>query len=446
MENKNLKCFLMIILLLLNTGLLNAETITIAHHKDYYPFAFVDKNGESKGFLIDYWTLWGKKANKDIVLVPSDLSHGIEKIINLKADIVCGLFYHEKLEKYLEFADAILPVDTNLFLEKGKNFDSIEKIDVLIGTIQGSFSHVLLKNKYPGLNLKLYESFSSLKMDIINKNIKGFVYDFTRPFAKYKSFPVPAGYNKYQTLYSRKIRPAVKKNNIKMLNILISGSSNIYPEEVIEIAKKWQLFKEDNSFFWWSIVSTIFFFISILFLIFYIRRQKEKEKISPFGMQGKELEELIKKGETNFVEFKSTLRWDLKQKKINKMLEHVIAKSISAFLNTEGGFLFIGVDDSGTVLGLENDYSTMSKKNSDGFMLTLTNLINNHLGKNCHQSINITIMNIDQRDVCVVSITKSDVPVFVGKNGKEEFFIRTSCSSQPMGMKESLEYIKSQFK
>ena len=115
-------------------------------------------------------------------------------------------------------------------------------------------------------------------------------------------------------------------------------------------------------------------------------------------------------------------------------------------MNTDGGFLLIGVDDNGMVLGLENDYSTMSKKNSDGFMLTLTNLINNHLGKNCHQSINITIMNIDQRDVCVVSITKSDVPVFVGKNGKEEFFIRTSCSSQPMGMKESIDYIKAQFK
>lgn len=230
-----------------------------------------------------------------------------------------------------------------------------------------------------------------------------------------------------------------------MLNILIAGSNNIYPEQIIEMARKWQLFKEDKSFFRWSIVLISSSFIVILFLILYIKRQK-KEKIHSFGMQGKDLEELIKNGETNFVEFKSTLRWDLKQKKINKALEHAIVKSISAFLNTEGGFLFIGVDDNGTVLGLQNDYSTMSKKNSDGFMLTLTNLINHHLGKNCHQSINISIAGIDQKDVCVVSVKKSDVPVFVGKNGKEEFFIRTSCSSQPMGMKESLEYIKLQFK
>ena len=446
MKNKNLKCFLIIILLLLNTGLLNAKTFTIAHHKDYYPFAFVDENGESKGFLIDYWKLWAKKTNVQIVLLPSDLSHDIEQIINLKADIVSGLFYNEELEKYFDFADAILPVDTDLFLKKGKTFETIEKVDVSIGTIRDSFSHALLKSKYPGLNLKFYDSFSSLRIDVLNKEIDGFVYDFTRPFAKYKSFSMPGGYYKYQTLYSRKIRPAVKKDNIKMLNILISGSSDIYSEEVIEMAEKWQLFKEDKSFFWWSIVLIFSSFIIILFLILYIKRQKKRESIHPFGMQGKDLEELIKNGETNFIEFKSTLRWDLKQKKINKVLEHVIAKSISAFLNTEGGFLFIGVDDNGTVLGLENDYSTMSKKNSDGFMLTLTNLINHHLGKNCHQSINIAIANINQKEVCIVSVKKSDVPVFVGKNGKEEFFVRTSCSSQPMGMKETLEYIKSQFK
>ena len=446
MKNKNLKCFLIIILLLLNTGLLNAKIFTIAHHKDYYPFAFVDKNGESQGFLIDYWKLWAEKANVDIVLLPADLSHGIEKIINLKADIISGVFYNEKFEKYLDFADTILPIDTNLFLKKGKIFDSIENVDVPIGIIQDSFSHTLIKIKYPGLNLKSYDSFSSLEIDVLNKDIDGFVYDFTRPFAKYKSIPGPGGYYKYQTLYSGKIRPAVKKGNIKMLNILFSGSNNIYPEEIIEMAGKWQLFKEDKSFFWWSIVLIFSSFIIILFLILYIKRQKERESIHPFSTQTKDLEELIKNGETNFVEFKSTLRWDLKQKKINKVLEHVIAKSISAFLNTEGGFLFIGVDDNGTVLGLENDYSTMSKKNSDGFMLTLTNLINHHLGKNCHQSINIAIVNINQKEVCIVSVKKSDVPVFVGKNGKEEFFVRTSCSSQPMGMKETLEYIKSQFK
>ena len=36
-----------------------------------------------------------------------------------------------------------------------------------------------------------------------------------------------------------------------------------------------------------------------------------------------------------------------------KVLEKVIAKSIAAFMNAEGGTLFSGVDVQGEVLGLE---------------------------------------------------------------------------------------------
>ena len=36
----------------------------------------------------------------------------------------------------------------------------------------------------------------------------------------------------------------------------------------------------------------------------------------------------------------------------------------------------------------------------------------------------------------------SGEPVFVGKTGKEEFFIRASVSSQPLGLRECHEYIE----
>jgi len=71
---------------------------------------------------------------------------------------------------------------------------------------------------------------------------------------------------------------------------------------------------------------------------------------------------IIDKGENDLIEFKSSLRWDYRQDKVNKALETVIVKTISAFLNTEGGMLFIGIDDDGNTLGLENDYITLSKK------------------------------------------------------------------------------------
>lgn len=71
------------------------------------------------------------------------------------------------------------------------------------------------------------------------------------------------------------------------------------------------------------------------------------------------------------------MRYDLRSKEVNKKLEYVIAKTIVAFMNSEGGNLFIGVDDNQNMLGLADDISTLSKPNLDGFELHLIEIIKN---------------------------------------------------------------------
>jgi len=64
---------------------------------------------------------------------------------------------------------------------------------------------------------------------------------------------------------------------------------------------------------------------------------------------------LIEQGENDNVEFKSTLRYNLFTKKNDKEIEHAVLKSITAFMNSSGGTLIIGVDDKKNSLGLNND-------------------------------------------------------------------------------------------
>ena len=45
------------------------------------------------------------------------------------------------------------------------------------------------------------------------------------------------------------------------------------------------------------------------------------------------VEEIIKRGEDDTSEFKSTLRWDLRQEKKNPAIEHASLKTICAFLS-----------------------------------------------------------------------------------------------------------------
>ena len=159
-----------------------------------------------------------------------------------------------------------------------------------------------------------------------------------------------------------------------------------------------------------------------------------------------ELKELILIGENEKLEMKSTLRYDLRQNIVNKNLEYVIAKTVSAFLNSEGGILIIGVDDNGNALGLEKDIETFSKKDVDGFELHLRNIIKKHLGSNFEKHLKITFPIIDEKTICKVKILKSGRPVFANFEGKDSFYVRNGNSSIPKNREEQSEYEKLHWK
>src|SRR3546814_8950266 len=75
------------------------------------------------------------------------------------------------------------------------------------------------------------------------------------------------------------------------------------------------------------------------------------------------LEEMIFEGESEELEFKQTLRWDVKEGRVNKDLEAVVVKTVAAFGNSiDGGTLLIGVADSGDAVGLEQDLDRKSTR------------------------------------------------------------------------------------
>jgi hypothetical protein len=164
---------------------------------------------------------------------------------------------------------------------------------------------------------------------------------------------------------------------------------------------------------------------------------RHKEKIKEDGIK-----ELIIKGENESLEIKSTLRFDVKEGEVNKKLEYVIAKTVSAFLNTEGGSLIIGVDDEGNILGLEKDFQTLNKKNLDGFELHLRQVIKKYLGDYFEKYLKISFPKVDDKEICLVQISKSGKPVFVSYEGEEHFFVRNGNSSIPKNRKEQSEYEK----
>jgi len=164
------------------------------------------------------------------------------------------------------------------------------------------------------------------------------------------------------------------------------------------------------------------------------------------------LRRLIDGGESSFLEFKSSLRWDYREEKPNKELEAVIVKSIAAFNNHEGGTLLIGVSDDGESLGLQPDYSCLKDEGKDYFELHLRNLIVSQYGVGfASEGLTIQFFRLDGKEICRVDIRRGKKPLYTTVSMKgappvEKFFVRSGNSSRAINsMSEVASYVMKRF-
>ncbi len=155
--------------------------------------------------------------------------------------------------------------------------------------------------------------------------------------------------------------------------------------------------------------------------------------------------ELIAAGEGQFVEFKASLMWDYYRQAVNKDLYEPVMKNLAAFMNTSGGVLLIGVSDEGEALGLERDFSALPKKNVDGFENAFNQAFNSMIGGEFRRYVSLAFDEIDGKTVCVLSVSPADAPAYLTFKGKEEFYIRTGNSSQPLPVSKATRYVQSRF-
>lgn len=159
---------------------------------------------------------------------------------------------------------------------------------------------------------------------------------------------------------------------------------------------------------------------------------------------------LLDQDEHEGLEFKETLRWDVRAEQPNKKLEDVVIKTLAGFSNRLGGTLLIGVSDDGEPLGLERDYGCLGG-DRDKLELHLTNLLANHFGHADRASrMKVSFPRHVDVEVCRVDIERGRQPTFVStadRNGvlAERFFVRTGNSTQELSGSESVRYIREHF-
>lgn len=144
-------------------------------------------------------------------------------------------------------------------------------------------------------------------------------------------------------------------------------------------------------------------------------------------------------GEGTVIEFKSSMLYDHKKAKtlpnlpINEYSSenvlHSCLKTIAAFLNSEGGVLYIGVEDDGHCIGLDHDCKIIGHKSfdADKWQLKLRSFFTGRFkeGKVINDYVDVTIIEINGAFIARLKILpRRKLSFVIDKDSKKPLLYR----------------------
>jgi len=179
--------------------------------------------------------------------------------------------------------------------------------------------------------------------------------------------------------------------------------------------------------------------IAVVLLAFDYRNKWRRfaRRALPVPADDAALRQLLAGGETEYVEFKSTMRWNLHADKPGKEMELAWLKSVVAYLNSSGGFVVLGVKDDGDILGMEKD----GFRNDDKMLLHFENLIKQHIGLLFATYIKGEIRILDDKQIFLVCCERCPEPVFLRNGDDEKFFVRIGPSTHVVPASKVVDYM-----
>ena len=104
-------------------------------------------------------------------------------------------------------------------------------------------------------------------------------------------------------------------------------------------------------------------------------------------------------------------------------------------MNSEGGYLVVGVAEDGAIMGLESE---LARQTPEGLKQTLENRINNRIGAAFSPFSHVRFKKIEGKYVYVVDVDRAAGPVFMNGLRGIEFYIRSGQKTIPVSDAEEI--------
>jgi hypothetical protein len=266
-------------------------------------------------------------------------------------------------------------------------------------------------------------------------------FDTTKYFVPWKDIPVKKHATAIKTWQSLNSHDSIQITRFKSDGVNYSAAfssvasvqDGTYYALVVPSATLPTLFRSKSG----ALLLIAFIVLLISGIVFAIVYVKKFRKVRFVPLTPDAVKKMISVGESNLLEFKSTIRTNLHTGKPGKEIELAWLKSVVAFCNTEGGTILLGVNDKGDILGLEAD----NFQNDDKCLLHIQNLIGEHVGVEYLSYVRFHLLGMEDKKILVVQCAPLKRIMLLKAGGKEQFYVRSGPSSIELPMSKVLEYV-----
>lgn len=184
--------------------------------------------------------------------------------------------------------------------------------------------------------------------------------------------------------------------------------------------------------------------IGLLIVVFILRVVAGNQKLQAIMelQVVRHMKGLFRKGDSQVVALLPRMLGVIGQPKYGSGPELAIAGTMAGLMNTQGGYLFIGVDKDGNCTGLEADYKVLGKPSREGFHQHLLQVVGTILDPSCCMLLKVSFHIFDGKDVCRIRVKRAFSPVYVHMGERSYFYVREGLCTRELEVREALEYIE----
>jgi len=274
----------------------HSETLIIANSKAWKPFSYIDENGEPSGILIDFWKEYSARTGVNIEFALTDWNDSLMLVKDGHAHAHAGLMWSAPRDKFLDYSDTLLTIDTHLFMVQeyigtDLNYFLAGDEGESIGVVEGGYEQYFAEQNFPNLQLNTFANNELMIKAAMKGELTAFIADtqvanfylYTSK-AEVKIAPV-------MFLYSGDLKVAVSEGNTSLLKEIDKGFSSLSRKEREQILSKWMHIKTVYPpYFVPSLIAVVF---GVIFIYAIQMKRTVKERTLELEKANRELVRVV---------------------------------------------------------------------------------------------------------------------------------------------------------